>query len=149
MISLKIKINTAELVFERHKAGSAIVLGGDLQTDVADGSKAQSQLIQKHWGRENLVLPSLDGDSRPWAHDPQAKRPPMYYKGSAATRIDDIMVSASLARANYTGEYLSIREVDTLNGSDHRAVILHLDTEAYLGMNPPRVAHDNVKARIR
>ncbi len=75
----------AELVSDRHRAGSTVVLGGDLQTDVADGSKARSQLIQKYWGRKNLILPSLDMESQPWAHGPQATRPPTYYEGDAAT----------------------------------------------------------------
>ena len=43
-------MDVAELVVERHRAGSTVVVGGDLQTDVADGSRVHSQLIQKHWG---------------------------------------------------------------------------------------------------
>ena len=35
-------MNVAELVAEKHRAGSAVVVGGDLQTDVADGSRAHS-----------------------------------------------------------------------------------------------------------
>ena len=128
--------DVTELVAKRHRAGSAVVLGGDLQTDVADGSKAQSQRIRKYRGRENRILPSLDEDARPWTQGRQAKRPPTYYKGDAAIRIDDILVSASLVTANFAGGYLEMRREDTLNGSDHRAVILHLDTETFVGMPP-------------
>ena len=37
----------------------------------------------------------------------------------------------------------------SLNRSDHRTVILHLDVESFLGMGPPRAHHNNVKLRIR
>ena len=67
--------------------------------------------------------------------------------------MDDILVSASLVRANIAGNYLEMRKEDTLklglNGSDHRAVILHLDTGTFLGMGPPRAMQDNVKVRIQ
>ena len=36
-----------------------------------------------------------------------------------------------------------------MNGSDHRAVILHCDVESHLGMGPPRAPHDDVKLRIK
>ena len=36
-----------------------------------------------------------------------------YYKGDAATRIDDILVSAFLVRANIVGDYLEMRKEDT------------------------------------
>ena len=38
---------------------------------------------------------------------------------------------------------------NTLNGSDHRAAILYLDTEIYLGMDPPRAIKDNIEVRIQ
>lgn len=58
----------AELVVERDRAGPAAIVGGDLQTDVLGGSKVHSQLIQKQWGREDLVLSPLDEDASPWTH---------------------------------------------------------------------------------
>ena len=42
-----------------------------------------------------------------------------------------------------------MRKEHSLNRSDHRAVILHLDVESFSGMGPPRTHHDNVKLRIR
>ena len=42
-----------------------------------------------------------------------------------------------------------MREEHRLNGPDHRAVIIHLDMESFLGMGPPRAPHDNVKIRTR
>ena len=42
-----------------------------------------------------------------------------------------------------------MRKEHYLSGSDHRAVILHLDIESFLGMGPPRAPHDNVNIRIR
>ena len=122
---------------------------GDLQTDAAGGSKVHSLLIQKHWGREDLILPSLDEDSPPWSKSKQAPRPPAYYKGEAATRIYDIFVSTPLVRAKLTGDYLEMREEHFLNGSDHSSVILHLDIESFIGIGPPRCPpHDNVKIMI-
>ena len=76
-----IVMDIAELVAERHRVGSSVVVGGGLQTDAAGGSKVHSQLTQKHWGREDLILPSLDEDSSPWSKSKQASRPPTYYKG--------------------------------------------------------------------
>ena len=108
-----------------------------------------SQLIQKQWCREELILPSLDEDSSPWTRSKQAPRPPIYYKGGAATRIDDTSVATPLVRAKLTGDYLEMRKEHILNGSNHRALILHLDIESFLGMGPPRAPHDNVNIRIR
>ena len=78
---------------------------------------------------EDLILPSTDDGALPWTKVKRAARPPAYYKGGAATRIGDILISASLFRGNYAGDYLAMTKDDTLNGSDHRAVILHIDTE--------------------
>ena len=128
-------MDVAELVAERHRAGSAVV-GGDLQTDVADGPRAHAQIIQKHWGHEGLPLPTTDEESSPWTNKKQPAHPPTYYKGGTATRIGDILISSSLLRANYAGDYLAMAEDDTLNGSDHRTVILHPDTGTYLDMSP-------------
>ena len=55
-------LDVEELVAERHRAGSAVVVGSGLQTDVASSSRKKSQLIQKHWGHEDLLLPSTDED---------------------------------------------------------------------------------------
>ena len=105
-----------------------------------------SQLIQKQWCREELILPSLDEDSSPWLKKKQA--------GATLPRhttpgIDNIFVSTPLVRVKLTEDYLEMRKEHFLNGSDHRAVILHLDIESFLGTGPPRVFHDNVKIRIR
>ena len=129
-------MDIADLVAERHRAGSSVVVGGDLQTDATDGS-SHSQLVQSHWGREDLSLPTLGEDSSPWSKSKQKAHPPTYYKGGAATRIDDIFVSTPLIRAKAVGDYLEMREEHRLNGSDHMVVILHLDVETYLGMPPP------------
>ena len=56
--------------------------------------------------------------------------------------------SAPLVRAKYACDYPEMVREHTLNESDHRAAILHLDTETYLRM-PPRAMQDNVKVRIR
>ena len=61
--------------------------------------------------------------------------PPAYYKGDAATRIGDIQ--APPVRAKFTGDYLEMMNEHPMNGSDHRAVIVHLDTESFLGNGPP------------
>ena len=109
-------------------------MGWGVQTDAADGSKMQSQLTRKHWGWEDLIRPSLDGDTSHWSKSKQASRPPAYYKGGAATRIDDIFVSTPLVRVKFAGEYLETVEERRLSGSDHRAGILHLDMESFLGV---------------
>ena len=51
----------AELVAERHRVGSVVILGGwGVQTDITDGSKVKSQLLQPHWGGGGgkMVLPT-------------------------------------------------------------------------------------------
>ena len=60
----------AELIEERHRAGSVIVMGGDLQTDISDGSGPQSQLLQRYWGGADMILPSTTPGSTPWDPGP-------------------------------------------------------------------------------
>ena len=57
--------DAAELVAERHRAGSMVVLGGELQTDITDRLRLSSQLLQRHWGGANMVLPT-EPRANPW-----------------------------------------------------------------------------------
>ena len=95
-----------------------------------------------------MILP-VEQRADPWDHSPQLARPPTYYKGEAATRIDDILVSTPLLRARCIGGYTVLGKEDATNGSDHRAVVMHCDIESFLGVGPPRHPKDDVKMRIR
>ena len=96
-----------------------------------------------------MVLPSTTPGSTPWDPGPDLARPPTYYKGEHATRIDDILVSASLTRAKCLGGYTTMGKEHPMNGSDHRAVIMHCDINSFIGMGRPRPIKDDVKQRIR
>ena len=56
------------------------------------------------------------------------------------------MVPASLVRVKFTRDYLEIREAHSINGSDHRVVVMHSDAESSgEWLSPPPPPHDNVK----
>ena len=71
----------AKLVAERHRAGSVVGLGGDLQTDITDGSREKSQLLQHHGGGANLVLPTGQLGATPCNPGPQVTRPQRTARG--------------------------------------------------------------------
>ncbi len=96
-----------------------------------------------------MPLPSTTPGSTPWDPGSDIARPPTYYKGEHATRIDDILVSASLTRAKCLGGYTTMGKEHPMNGSDHRAVIMHCDINSFIGMGRPRPPKDDVKQRIR
>ena len=71
-----------DLVEEMHSAGYTVILGGDPQTDILDGPKANSQLTQKQVLGAYMPYPTISGRRR-FTMD----------KGGNATRIGDILVS--------------------------------------------------------
>ena len=107
--------DVVELVTERHRAGSVVVLGGDLQMGITDSSRPSSQLLQWHW-EERVCPPSTEAGATPWNPGAQAVRAPAHYKGCVESSIDDIMLSASLTRAKYSGGYTEMGKEHPTNG---------------------------------
>ena len=84
--------------------------------------------------------------TRPWNPRAGGARPDLLLQGGG--RIDDILVSASLFRAKYTSGYTEMGKEHPIDGSDHRAIILHHDVESFLGIGPPRLPRYDVKLMI-